>query len=563
MQDNFLLNDAIKCPGLTNGTIEIQALARELPKRISIFFYKKPMPLAWVVFIGGTGTGKSTLFNTFLGESLSKTGVERPKTCGPIVYIHKDCRFNNNFPFPDIKIERHPPEYFRKTPASGAPGKMSVIEHDRKDLSHLILADTPDLDSVDRENRKTAENLYLISDVVIFVTSQEKYADEVPYQFLRNIIQEKKPYFFLVNKVRENFSKEEILDVMKSQGVSPLKERTWLIPFEPSAPLKKISEHPVFKDLLNHFSEELSKKKIKSIKKSQLLRQSEDLKTGINRLLNLLEMEKRAADKWLLRLNAIIDETSGVLIEEEQKRFSATNREYLSVEIKKLFTKYDLLARPRRYIKEIVLSPLRVFGFIKKGKRKRGKKALFEARQKIDLTPVRTSIERLNRLVLEKLSPRDKYSPLFMGLRKPGLVLTDEEVGHCITEEQEHLAAWLEKRFEELSKSLPKGKKWGIYSTSILWGMLILSFEAVAGGGFSVLDAVLDSAIAPFITKGAVELFAYHEIQKIARELAKRYQDGLLSVVYHQSRRYEKCLESLMTKEEDVAELEKLVSTLG
>ena len=140
--------------------------------------------------------------------------------------------------------------------------------------------------------------------------------------------------------------------------------------------------------------------------------------------------------------------------------------------------------------------------------------------------------------------------------------MTNEEIMVCVKEEQERLAAWLEKRFEELSERLPKGKKWGIYSTSILWGMLILSVEAVAGGGFSVLDAVLDSAIAPFITKGAVELFAYHEIQKIARELAKRYQDGLLSVVYHQSKRYEKCLESLMTKEEDVAALKKLVSTL-
>ncbi|MCD6561690.1 MAG: GTPase domain-containing protein [Deltaproteobacteria bacterium] len=562
MQDNYLLNDAIKCPGLTNGTNEIHALARELPKRISIFFYKKTMPFASVVFIGGTGTGKSTLFNTFLGENLSETGVERPKTCGPIVYIHKDCRFDNNFPFPAIKIERHFPEYFRKSPASGAPGRMIVIEHDRKDLSHLILADTPDLDSVDGENRQTAENLYLLSDVIIFVTSQEKYADEVPYQFLRNIIQEKKPYFFLINKVRENFNKEEVLNVMKGRGVSPLRERTWLIPFEPSASLKMLSEYPGFNDFLDHFSEELSKKKIKGIKKRQFLRDSEDLKTGIGRLLNLLEMEKRAADKWHLRLNSIIEETSSVLIEEEQKRFSAKSREYLSMEIKRLFTKYDLLARPRRCIKEIFISPLRVFGLIKKSKVKRGKEALLDLQQKIDLTPVRTSIERLNRLVLEKLSPQDEYSPLFMELRKPGLVLTNEEIMVCVKEEQERLAAWLEKRFEELSERLPKGKKWGIYSTSILWGMLILSVEAVAGGGFSVLDAVLDSAIAPFITKGAVELFAYHEIQKIARELAKRYQDGLLSVVYHQSKRYEKCLESLMTKEEDVAALKKLVSTL-
>ncbi len=98
-------------------------------------------------------------------------------------------------------------------------------------------------------------------------------------------------------------------------------------------------------------------------------------------------------------------------------------------------------------------------------------------------------------------------------------------------------------------------KKWGIYSTSILWGLLIIAFEIVVGGGFSLLDAALDSAIAPFVTKGAVELFAYHEIQKVARELARRYQDGLLSVMKEQEKRYEECLDSLLTAKEVADEL--------
>jgi len=62
----------------------------------------------------------------------------------------------------------------------------------------------------------------------------------------------------------------------------------------------------------------------------------------------------------------------------------------------------------------------------------------------------------------------------------------------------------------------------------------------------------LDSAIAPFVTKGVVELFAYHEIQKVARELARRYQDGLLSVMKEQEKRYEACLDSLLTAKEVV-----------
>ena len=57
------------------------------------------------------------------------------------------------------------------------------------------------------------------------------------------------------------------------------------------------------------------------------------------------------------------------------------------------------------------------------------------------------------------------------------------------------------------------------------------------------------------MTKGAVELFAYHEIQKVARELARRYQDGLLSVMKEQEKRYEACLDSLLPAEKVLEEL--------
>jgi hypothetical protein len=52
------------------------------------------------------------------------------------------------------------------------------------------------------------------------------------------------------------------------------------------------------------------------------------------------------------------------------------------------------------------------------------------------------------------------------------------------------------------------------------------------------------------VTKGAVELFAYQELQKVARELASRYQAGLLSVLQVQRDRYKAGLQALETTEE-------------
>ena len=92
----------------------------------------------------------------------------------------------------------------------------------------------------------------------------------------------------------------------------------------------------------------------------------------------------------------------------------------------------------------------------------------------------------------------------------------------------------------------------------VLWGVLILSFEVIVGGGFTVLDAALDSVIAPFVTKGTVELFASREIRKIARELAQRYEEGLLSVIVEQKKRYQDCLTALLPPEETMEALRTL-----
>jgi hypothetical protein len=215
-------------------------------------------------------------------------------------------------------------------------------------------------------------------------------------------------------------------------------------------------------------------------------------------------------------------------------------------------------------VSQIISTPLRLLGFRKRpDDRKTREEALAKLREKVDLSPVNRMLDQFNRNVLEHLSPQDQASPLYRALRKQDILITEDEVKERIWKEQECLLAWLQETFENLSQGIPKHKEWGIYSTSVLWGIFILSLEAAIGGGLGFLDAAVDSLLAPFVTKGAVELFAYGELQKVARELAERYQEGLLSVIQEQRDRYTGKLESLRTPQEAMTSLEALRKTVS
>jgi hypothetical protein len=247
-------------------------------------------------------------------------------------------------------------------------------------------------------------------------------------------------------------------------------------------------------------------------------------------------------------------------LEEEKKRFVNESGKYIDREVKKLFSKYDLLKKPRQFLKTLLKIPLEILGVIPGRTLLSKKKSLSGVRGKIAFSPVLRTLERLNKRALEVLAPENKSSPLYRALRQPDIAMSEDEVKAFVLKEQDGLDAWLEQRFKRLAHELPKGKKWGIYSTTILWGVLILSFEVIVGGGFTVVDAALDSVVAPFVTKGVVGIFASREIQKVARELANRYEKGLMSVIAQQKKRYEDCMTSLLPSQEALGELEALVT---
>ena len=557
---------ALRSPGLIDAWEEVFLLAESISTQFQVLHFKKRIPALWVVFLGGTGTGKSTLFNVLCGTPLSETGVERPKTTGPILYAHEACRVQEEIPFSGMQVTVRQASPGDAGPTRGMSGRLLVLEHDREDFSHMILADTPDLDSVDPANRRVAENLYLLSDAVIFVASQEKYADELPYLFLLRVLREQRLCYFILNKAGDALSGEDVLSILRKENFSFSDDRLWLLPYALTEPAHALANDPAFLNFKTVLFKELSKGRTSEIRRKMLLWHKETLQGRLDQLTALMDKEKEAAGKWLNTLSGLEQQCAEEFVRDQKKSFSSRNQDAIKGEIRRLFSKYDFLAKPRRLIRETILLPLRFIGLVEKKVESAYKEDLRKVRRKIDLVPIRTAVEKFNRLALEQLSPAHEKAPLFEKLREPGISLTSDEIKDLVWKAQDELDEWLAKKFESLTASLPRTKRWGIYSTSVLWGILILSLEVAVGGGFTILDALLGSALAPFVTKGTVELFAFHEIQKVTRELADRYRNGLLSVIHAQKERYEQCLQSLLPPPEaskHIKELTRQVVGMG
>jgi hypothetical protein len=555
--------DSIRCPGIAVQAEGLARIVEEVAKRWAVLQFESPRPYIWVVFIGGTGTGKSTVFNTLCGVPLSETGLERPKTRGPIAYAYEKMSMEKGFPIAGVRVKKSSPDEAEKNRFTGRAGEIVIVEHDRKEMSHWILVDTPDLDSLERDHRQMADDLYLMSDVVVFVTSQEKYADGVPYEFLRTIQRDRKPFFFILNKAGVESNPEEISSALREHNIRMPEDRFWLFSYLSSAAPELLPEGGDFHDFLMAFSRTLSPEALPEIIKEEKARKAQVLGERLDTLLEALRKEQHAAEQWLSELEKIFRDSCEGFLRGQQEKFSEESRAYLQSEIRNLFAKYDVLARPRRMVTQIISMPLRLLGLVKgRDPRQEREEGLAKLREKADLSPITRLLDQFNRKALENLSPTDQASPLYLALRKRDIAITEDEVRERIWQEQERLLAWLQETFEGLSEGIPKHKEWGIYSTSVLWGIFILSLEAAIGGGLGFLDAAVDSLLAPFVTKGATELFAYHELQTIARELSQRYQDGLLSVIEEQRDRYVRCMEALRTPPATMRNLEELRKTV-
>ncbi|MFD1859068.1 ABC transporter [Aeromicrobium camelliae] len=157
-----------------------RAIQREVTDQLSDFVIPRLTQLdaPMLVVVGGsTGAGKSTLVNSIVGRHVSDTGVLRPTTRTPVLVHHPDdaAWFASNRVLPDLKrTGENPHEVYalRQVSSPTIPAGLAIL-------------DAPDIDSIDVGNRELAEQLLAAADLWLFVTSAARYADHVPWDYLR------------------------------------------------------------------------------------------------------------------------------------------------------------------------------------------------------------------------------------------------------------------------------------------------------------------------------------------------------------------------------------------
>src|SRR6478736_6247855 len=126
---------------------------------------------------GSTGAGKSTLVHSLVGAVVTESGVLRPTTRSPVL-VHNPADgdwFGADRLLPELERVHHP---------THDPQALQLVALDVVPQGLAIL-DAPDIDSVEESNRHLAAQLLAAADLWLFVTSAARYADQVPWGFLR------------------------------------------------------------------------------------------------------------------------------------------------------------------------------------------------------------------------------------------------------------------------------------------------------------------------------------------------------------------------------------------
>jgi hypothetical protein len=142
--------------------------------------------------LGGTGVGKSSIMNALAGSEVASTSHRRPHTDQVLVYRHFEAN-----PLPALALGDVP---------------WREIEHKSHVVKHILLCDLPDFDSLMGRHRDHVLGFLEHLDILVWITSPEKYGDGLFYEFLQSVPKARRNFCFVLNKLDLLFPGQSLED---------------------------------------------------------------------------------------------------------------------------------------------------------------------------------------------------------------------------------------------------------------------------------------------------------------------------------------------------------------
>lgn len=142
-----------------------------------------------VALVGGTGSGKSSMFNSLTTLAFADVGVIRPTTSQAAACVWGD-RADTLLDFLQVARERR---ILRESALTGS---------DEAEMRGLVLLDLPDHDSIATGHAELVNRLLPLIDLLIWVVDPQKYADNALHEgYLRELQDRHEAMLVVVNQI--------------------------------------------------------------------------------------------------------------------------------------------------------------------------------------------------------------------------------------------------------------------------------------------------------------------------------------------------------------------------
>ena len=512
-----------------------------------------------VCLVGGTGTGKSTLFNSLAMSPISDVGRKRPCTLRPKILVHEDV-------VPDLQACPFLRPMIDAMRSTGCADEV-IVAHRDPDTAGVVLVDTPDFDSVELEHRRMSEDFFLISDVIIFVTSQEKYADLAGHQVSEQALHWGKLTLFVMNKTSSDAAYEDFGTKLRELGhaAEPIRiERVDSFPVLLPG-LRDRREFSVLFTPRHHQDHD-------DVRTRELANLQTRTSAALEELENAVKDEARRISTVIARINGLFSEVAREMDARLDAILSQDVEGRVRDRLQELLRKYDILFVPRSMVRKAFQKLFStIVDILTNGARARQEDAeramrsedLHAARAAVRLEPVEAAVATLNLKIAELLCSDAAWDDLCKIAGSDVQRWDRGQIAALYDDAFPGVERLLEEEFQRIRDGLSTSDQVKLYGSYTLWALLLITVEVVVGGGLTLLDAVLGTVIVPFIPKWVLDLKVIDMLRDIGKRVDGEHRKALRGIVEQQAKQYVAVFSGLVPDEAGIRSLRKVRPETG